>query len=101
MIIVADSSALVALAACDGLELLEALYQTLKVPLAVFEEVTQENKPYSLALQTFLQSKVEILGPEHLLSFYGQMGRGEFQAKKYPKQVYFCHQRLFKQFWQK
>lgn len=44
MLIVADSSALVALATCDALELLAALYDDVKVPQAVFDEVTISGK---------------------------------------------------------
>jgi predicted nucleic acid-binding protein len=43
--IIGDSSALIALAVVDKLELLESLYVTLYVPQAVYSEVTQIDRP--------------------------------------------------------
>jgi predicted nucleic acid-binding protein len=40
MLIVADTSALLALVACDGLPLLDVLFQEIRVPLAIFRECT-------------------------------------------------------------
>jgi len=60
-VIVGDSSALIALAVVDKLELLEKLYDTLYVPQAVYDEVTQIDRPQSDKLKTFLQSKVKIV----------------------------------------
>ena len=40
MILVADASALIALATCDSLGLLDALFGNVVVPEAVFVEVT-------------------------------------------------------------
>lgn len=42
MLIVADSSALIALATCQGLEILLRLYDDMKVPQAVYDEVAEE-----------------------------------------------------------
>lgn len=39
MILIADSSALITLAICDGLQLLEPLYGEVLVPQAVYNEV--------------------------------------------------------------
>ncbi|MEW5828080.1 MAG: hypothetical protein AB1846_04250 [Chloroflexota bacterium] len=44
MLVVADSSALIALAACDGLQALLAVYDDVKVPRAVYEEVVNPDK---------------------------------------------------------
>ena len=57
--VIGDSSALVALAVVNQLELLEKLYDTLYIPQAVFDEVTQIGKPQSNKLRQFLQSKVK------------------------------------------
>ena len=57
--IIGDSSALVALAVVNQLELLEKLYDNLYIPQAVFDEVTQIGKPQSNKLRQFLQSKVK------------------------------------------
>ena len=50
MILVADSSALIALAICDSLELLEQLFGEVKVPQAVYNEVIEDSKPESKKL---------------------------------------------------
>jgi predicted nucleic acid-binding protein len=58
MIVIADSSALVALSICDGLHLLDDLFCVVKVPQAVYDEVCVMHKAQSHALQFYLQSKV-------------------------------------------
>ena len=50
MLIVADSSALIALATCDGLEVILRIYDDIKVPEAVFAEIVAPEKPQSDAL---------------------------------------------------
>ncbi len=42
MIVIADSSALVALSVCDSLLLLDALFSEVKVPQAVIEPITKK-----------------------------------------------------------
>jgi len=42
MIVIADSSALVALSVCDSLLLLDALFGEVKVPQAVIEPITKK-----------------------------------------------------------
>lgn len=49
--IVADSSALIALATCHSLDLLESLYGVVNIPQAVFDEVTIAGKPQSETLR--------------------------------------------------
>ena len=41
MLIIADSSSLIALATCDALELLPHLFEAIQVPQAVYEEVDE------------------------------------------------------------
>ncbi|MGZ9224233.1 MAG: DUF3368 domain-containing protein [Anaerolineales bacterium] len=50
MIIVADSSALIALATCDGLDVLLRVYDDVRVPQAVYIEVAEPEKPQAAAL---------------------------------------------------
>lgn len=66
MIVVADASALVALAICDSLNILEGLFGEIKVSQTVFEEVTVSGQPASEKLRRYLQNKVE---PVNLNSF--------------------------------
>jgi predicted nucleic acid-binding protein len=58
MIVIADSSALVALSVCDSLLLLDALFGEVKVPQAVYDEVCIVNKAESQALKAYLVGKV-------------------------------------------
>ncbi|MCI5131743.1 MAG: hypothetical protein D3904_09505 [Candidatus Electrothrix sp. EH2] len=58
MLIIADSSALVALALCNELELLDRLFAEVRVPQAVYEEVIVEGKPAAQTLQVYLQGKI-------------------------------------------
>ncbi|MGK5093467.1 DUF3368 domain-containing protein [Deltaproteobacteria bacterium TL4] len=80
MIIVADSSPLIALASCQSLELLEQLYSTIKVPGVVFDEVTIEGKVEAKALKAFLKNKVENIDLSNYLIFPSPLGRGELEA---------------------
>ena len=75
--VIGDSSALVALAVVNQLELLEKLYDTLYIPQAVFDEVTQIGKPQSNKLRQFLQSKVKQV--DLTLTHLG-LGLGELEA---------------------
>ena len=58
MILVADASVLIALSACNGLPLLDAIFGQVMVPEAVFTEVTQADKPQSDRLRNYLNGKV-------------------------------------------
>ena len=58
MIVIADSSALVALSVCDSLLLLDALFGEVKVPQAVYDEVCIANKAESQVLKDYLKGKV-------------------------------------------
>ena len=75
--IIGDSSALVALAVVNQLELLEKLYDKLYIPQAVFDEVTRVGKPQSDKLRQFLQSKVKRV--DLTLTQLG-LGLGELEA---------------------
>ncbi len=87
MLIVADSSALIALATCDGLEVLLRVYAEVKVPKAVYEEVVQPEKPQAAALETFLSGKVMDVDTEHWVLTAGGLGQGEIEAMALYKQL--------------
>lgn len=80
MIIVADSSALVALAVCDGLHWLDELYQQVRVPRAVFEECVVAGKPEAEKLQTYLSDKTVDIDLSDLIITANGLGAGELQA---------------------
>lgn len=59
MIIVSDSSPLIALAIIGKLNLLEKLYEEIVVPFAVYKEVTEKEKPFSKELRLFLSNRTK------------------------------------------
>ena len=68
MILIADSSALIALAICDSLSLLELLYNKVKVPRAVFDEVSRKSKKEADKLNHYLENKiVEVNNTNHII----------------------------------
>lgn len=80
MLIVADTSALVALAACDVLAALDQLFKRVRVPTAVFEECTVIGKPESARLRTYLEGKVVKVDIQELVIAAGRLGQGELEA---------------------
>ncbi len=54
MILVADASALIALASCNSLSLLDKLFGEVLVPETVYTETTIADKPESLKLRGYL-----------------------------------------------
>jgi len=57
MILVADASALIALASCNSLSLLDKLFGEVFVPDTVYSEITIPDKPQSSSLQVYLQDR--------------------------------------------
>ena len=81
MIVIADSSALVALSICQTLPMIEPLLGEVFVPESVYQEVTIKNKPEAEALKDYLQSKVKKVN----LNVYPikntvNLGSGELEA---------------------
>jgi len=80
MLIVADSSALIALAVCDGLDVILQVYDDLKIPEAVYAEIVAPEKPYSDALGSFLSERVVQVDVSRWVVAAGGLGRGEIEA---------------------
>lgn len=81
MIVIADSSALVALSLCQSLPLLEILFDKICVPQSVYEEVTFKGKPESDALGEYLQTRVKSIDMEnHSIKHTANLGSGELEA---------------------
>lgn len=81
MIIIADSSPLIALATCHSLWLLDKLFEQVKVPLAVFQEVTLPRKPQAQILQSYLAPKVTAVELSNYSLIQTQsLGQGELEA---------------------
>ncbi len=87
MIVIADSSALVALSICDCLSVLDELFGEVKVPPAVYDEVCILGKAESKSLSTYLQDKVcDISTVIHIEKTNG-LGKGELAAINLYKQL--------------
>ncbi len=80
MLIIADSSALVALAICDGLRLLDQLFEEIKVPQTVFNEVIVEGKPAWEILRAYLSGKTVFVDLTNVVITSGGLGQGEIEA---------------------
>ena len=87
MLIVADSSALIALATCDGLNVILQLYDDIKVPEAVYAEIVAPEKPQSDALGSFLADRVVKVDTTRWVLTAGGLGRGEIEAMALYKQL--------------
>lgn len=87
MILVADASALIALATCDSLDLLEKIFGKVLVPEAVFEEVTALDKPQSARLRSYLHGKVRAVDMQRFVYLDAFADAGETQAMLLYKEV--------------
>lgn len=87
MILVADCSALVALAVCDSLNLLERLFASVAVPEAVYHEATRPDKKQAQALKIFLQGKVRQVNMQTYVFLDAYADVGETEAMLLYKQL--------------
>lgn len=87
MIIIADTSALVALATCDALFLLEKLFGDLFVPSSVYQECIITNKSQAKALQNFLHDKIGDFEDDVFLKLPSNLGEGEVAAMRLYKKL--------------
>ncbi|MCX6064328.1 MAG: DUF3368 domain-containing protein [Chloroflexi bacterium] len=87
MLIIADSSALIALATCDGLPALPGLYENICVPRAVYNEVVQPEKLQAATLKAFLSGRVVDADTAHWVLAAGRLGQGELEAMALYKQL--------------
>ena len=78
MILIADSSALVALSIVDKLDVLEKLFGDVYVPRAVYAEVSKENKAESHKLAKYCKNRV--LDIQSSANFNITLGQGESEA---------------------
>lgn len=87
MILVADASALIALSACDSLQLLDALFGQVLVPEAVFHEVAANKKPQSVRLRSYLHGKVRAVDMQGFVYLDSFADAGETAAMVLYKEV--------------
>ncbi len=78
MILVADSSALIALSIIDKLEILDTLYGQVIIPKSVYQEITRDNKLESQKLSLYCHNKVVKISTE--TNFNISLGLGESEA---------------------
>lgn len=81
MIVIADSSALVALSICQALPVIESLFGEVFVPDSVYQEVTIKGKPEAKALKEFLNSRTKSVKLENYsIKNKVNLGSGELDA---------------------
>jgi len=78
MILIADSSALIALAVIDKLDILEILFNEVYVPRAVYNEISYHTKEESEKLALFCKNRVVDIKSEVNLNI--TLGKGESEA---------------------
>jgi len=78
MILIADSSALVALAIVDKLDVLEILFGSVYIPTAVFNEISKKDKPQSKKLTDYCKNRTIDVAPQ--ANFNISLGLGESEA---------------------
>lgn len=88
MLIVADSSALVALAICDALHFLDEFFDEIKVPQAVFDEVIVDGKPAADILQVYLADKIMPINLSDMVIAAEGLGQGELEAMALYKRLH-------------
>lgn len=87
MILVADCSALIALAVCDGVSLLERLFDSVVVPETVYNEAIRPDKKQAQALKIFLQGKVRQVDLQSYVFLDAFADAGETEAMLLYKQL--------------
>ena len=87
MIVVADSSALIALAAAGHLDVLPQLFEAVQVPDAVRQEVDVPGQPYTGELRRFLQDRVTPVDIRLVVLLDPSLGPGEMQAMALARQM--------------
>jgi uncharacterized protein len=88
MLIVADTSALIALAACDSLPLLDHLFTDVRVPLAVLRECTVPGKPETGRLEAYLRERVVEVDLQEFVIAVSGLGQGELEAMALYKRLH-------------
>ena len=84
---VADSSALIALAVCECLPVLDDLFESVVVPPAENAEVQVEGKPGADMLGNFLRNRVHDIDlGRYVIAALG-LGRGELEAMALYKEL--------------
>jgi len=90
MIIICDSSPIIALAACDKLDLLDKLFDKVFIPNAVFKELSVPDKLESLKITIWAQTKIAEVKNRHLVQAFNlvlDIGESEAMALYWEKKA--------------
>lgn len=87
MILVADASALIALACCNSLPLLDKLFGDVLVPETDYFEIATADKDHSSCLRTYLQGKVRVVDTQRFVYLGAFADAGETEAMLLYKEV--------------
>ena len=90
MIIVCDSSPIVALAACDKLDLLDKLFDKVFIPNAVFRELSVPGKLELQKITIWAQTKIAEVKNKHLVQAFNlilDIGESEAMALYWEKEA--------------
>lgn len=81
MKVIADSSPLISFAILNRLELLMQLYTEIRIPQAVFDEISQPGKPHAQVLHLFGHNKVALVKNQMAVNMLlTDVDRGEAEA---------------------
>jgi predicted nucleic acid-binding protein len=87
MLGIADSSALIALATCQALEVAVEVFGDIKVPQAVYNEVVRPAKFQAPILSEFQEGRVVQVDASQFVLAAGGLGRGEIESMAPYKQI--------------
>jgi len=82
MILIADTSALIALSVCDSLQLLDDIFTKVVVPEEVHIEAIKSSKPEAQLIKKYLQGKVVKVDMNDFIYLDGYVDAGETEAMK-------------------
>lgn len=87
MILIADSSALIALASCNSLSLLDSLFHEVSIPKEVYDEIAVKGKQFSEELKSYLQNKIVQVDLDEFIISDDSLDLGELSAMLLYKKV--------------
>lgn len=87
MILIADSSALIALASCHSLSLLDSIFHQVLVTQNIFDEIAVYGKQFSDELQKYLQNKIIQVDLSESVISDDSLDLGEFSAMTLYKKI--------------
>ena len=80
MILIADSSALVALASCNSLSLLDTLFHQVSIPKEIYDEIAVKGKQFSNELKSYLTDKIVPVDSYEFIISDDSLDLGELSA---------------------